>query len=94
MNLVTVKQISERLGVDYATAKAIIVLGQKQGIILERGKLKNLSGVGRASTLYQVPQELVVDLSKVGEDVPAETKADVPVANDVSNQLETVAEAA
>ncbi len=61
----TVKELAEKLGVEYPTAAAIIKLMMKQGVCKEVEKRASETGKGKPSSVYEVPAEFTIKLAAV-----------------------------
>lgn len=62
---VTVKELQKKTGLDYVTAASVLKLAVLTGQGTEAGKIKtSLTGKGKPSTVYEVPDTLTFDLTK------------------------------
>jgi len=60
---VSVNQLAKRMGIDYVLASSILKLSLLMGFGKEVGKIKSITGKGKASTVYEVPDHITIDLS-------------------------------
>lgn len=61
---VTVGDLQENLGVEYATANAVIQLLVSQGLGSKVGQRKTSTGKGKPSTVYELPTTFTLSLEK------------------------------
>lgn len=72
MQRVTANQLASQLKVEYVVAASLLKLAVSTGQGKEVGKVKtSLSGKGKPSTVYEIPETLTISLSPVS--APAET---------------------
>jgi hypothetical protein len=61
---VTANQLAKQLGVEYVVAASLLKLAVSTGQGEEAGKLKtSLTGKGKPSTVYEVPDVLTISLT-------------------------------
>jgi len=64
MRKVTVNQLAAQLGVEYVVAASLLKLLVSQGAATEAGKIKtSLSGKGKPSTVYEIPDTFTLNLN-------------------------------
>jgi Mn-dependent DtxR family transcriptional regulator len=70
---VTVKSLAAKLQVEYPTASALIKLMESKGQAKEVGKRPNLTGKGKPSVIYEIPESFEISFagSAVDETVAA-----------------------
>lgn len=59
---VTIKQLAEQLGVEYAVVAAVVKLAVATNQAKEVGKQKAENSKGKAATVYEIPEKFVFDL--------------------------------
>lgn len=61
---VTVNDLAHNINVEYPTAMALIKLMEAQGVAKVSGKRPTLTGKGKPSTIYEIPEKFEIDFTK------------------------------
>lgn len=66
----TIGDVEKRLGVEYATASAVVKLMVAAGKGKEIGKRPTATGKGKPATIYELPETFEISLNPTVEQVP------------------------
>lgn len=65
----TVADFAEQHNVDYAVASGFIKFLEVKGLVKENGNKPSATGKGKPSKLYDIPNQIILDLNPAKSDI-------------------------